>query len=133
MNYRIAWKNMDTGRVGVGPAKYTKEEAEALAEELNGDYPGFQHSAVPESDPSPKVATKPTLSERIHEAYQPTTDESPMPFGNFKGTPMKDVPSPYLDWLLGQPNFEENWPAIHAYILRNKNAINQDLERRGRR
>jgi hypothetical protein len=30
------------------------------------------------------------------------TDASRMPFGKFKGQPMKEVPAAYLDWLHGQ-------------------------------
>lgn len=46
MNYRIYWKNQDNGRQGTGTKAFTKEEAEALAQELNADYPGIDHVAI---------------------------------------------------------------------------------------
>lgn len=35
------------------------------------------------------------------------TDETPMPFGKHKGTPLKDVPPSYLLWLY------DNVPTLH--------------------
>ena len=60
------------------------------------------------------------------------TDEMPFPFGKHgpKGTEpcsMKQVPSAYLDWLLGQEWIGE-WPAVVAYIEKNKSSIDQDLK-----
>jgi hypothetical protein len=33
---------------------------------------------------------------------QQLTDNSPMPFGKYKGEPMANVPDPYLKWLRKQ-------------------------------
>lgn len=44
---------------------------------------------------------------------------------------MGEVPAAYFDWLLGQPWLKE-WPAVAAYIEKNKKAIDQDLERAAR-
>ena len=39
-----------------------------------------------------------------------------MPWGELKGTRMRDLPMTYLDFLLRQP-WLKDWPAIHAYVL----------------
>lgn len=54
-------------------------------------------------------------------------DDSPMPFGKHKGTPMGKVPAEYLDWLIGQKWVNE-WPDVRDYILNNKKAIDQELD-----
>lgn len=41
--YRIHWRNRENGRSGVGPRKFTKEDADALVVELNRDYPKIEH------------------------------------------------------------------------------------------
>lgn len=51
------------------------------------------------------------------------TDESPFPFGKWKGVKMSDVPSPYLDWFTGQA-WSAKWPAVLAYIKQTRNAAN---------
>ena len=56
----------------------------------------------------------------------PLHDEEPMPFGKYKGTKMKDVPSDYLDWLIGQP-WIAKWPRVKAYIEANKKSIEEDI------
>lgn len=52
------------------------------------------------------------------------TDETPMPFGKHKGTPLKDVPPSYLLWLY------DNVPTLHEgfkqYINYNRHIL--DLE-----
>lgn len=52
----------------------------------------------------------------------PLTDESPMPFGQFKGTPMGRLPMAYLDFLLRQ-GWLPSWPAVHAYVSSRKDEI----------
>ena len=44
--YVICWKTRDNERAGQGKKLFTREEAEALAEELNRDYPNFIHEAI---------------------------------------------------------------------------------------
>ena len=56
------------------------------------------------------------------------TDESPFPFGKWKGIKMINVPSTYLDWFIGQP-WATKWPAVVTYVQRSQKAIQQDLER----
>lgn len=61
------------------------------------------------------------------------TDDSPCPVnGRHTGQPMKDVPANYLDWLDGQGWLEHKHPDVKNYIARNREAINQDLEREER-
>lgn len=50
------------------------------------------------------------------------TDQTPMPWGEHKGTPMKDVPSSYLLWLFKQP-WIRDWPDVHAYLVANQDAL----------
>lgn len=57
-------------------------------------------------------------------------DESDFPFGKWKGTKMKNVPSPYLDWFIGQ-DWANRWPAVVNYINRSRKAIDQDLKKEG--
>ena len=42
----IGWKSKDEPRWGQGKKLFTREEAEALADEMNRDYPAFIHEAV---------------------------------------------------------------------------------------
>jgi hypothetical protein len=44
---RIAWRNKASGRSGTGPRVFAQAEALALVAELNREYPGFEHWAVP--------------------------------------------------------------------------------------
>ena len=60
-------------------------------------------------------------------AIEKLTDDSPMPFGKHEGVKMRDVPASYLDWLRGQP-WIKSWPAVHAYIRRNEDVIDEELE-----
>lgn len=43
--YVIAWRSKAEPRWGQGKKHFTREEAEALAAELNQDYPAFVHEA----------------------------------------------------------------------------------------
>lgn len=54
-------------------------------------------------------------------------DGDAMPFGMYKGWPMKNVPATYLDWLIDQ-DWIKQWPDVERYILSNEEAINQELE-----
>lgn len=46
-SYVIAWRSATSERSGRGKKLMTLEEAEALAAELNQDYPAFIHEVVP--------------------------------------------------------------------------------------
>ena len=39
---------------------------------------------------------------------------------------MKDVPSNYLDWIIGQ-TWISKWPRVKAYIEANKKSIEEDI------
>ncbi len=56
-------------------------------------------------------------------------DTSFMPFGKHIDKRMADVPDDYLDWLIGQ-EWIHNWPEVRAYIVKNKDAIDQDIDER---
>lgn len=57
------------------------------------------------------------------------TDESPMPFGKYKGEPLEDVPASYLLWLHAQgldkgplkEYIEENMDALDKEASENQN------------
>lgn len=55
------------------------------------------------------------------------TDKSPMPFGKYRGSYMGNLPAHYLDWLHGQ-SWLEDWPDVLAYIERNRDVIDKELE-----
>jgi hypothetical protein len=44
--YAIFWLAPDSYRCGMGKAQFTKEEAETLVAELNGEHPSFIHTAI---------------------------------------------------------------------------------------
>jgi hypothetical protein len=52
-------------------------------------------------------------------------DESPMPFGKYKGTPMQDVPASYLHWLWTNGVKSENSPVAN-YIRNNIVSLQQE-------
>ena len=54
-------------------------------------------------------------------------DTDPFPFGQWKGTPMQDVPAEYLDWLSDQ-DWISKWPRVRAYIDHNRAVIDKELE-----
>jgi hypothetical protein len=54
-------------------------------------------------------------------------DLDPMPFGKYKGIPMGEVPSDYLDWLIGQ-DWIYQWPDVEAYINDNLDSIQEDIK-----
>jgi hypothetical protein len=45
-SYVIYWKSKVNGRTGRGSKRFSREEAAALAEELNREYPQIEHQAV---------------------------------------------------------------------------------------
>lgn len=53
--------------------------------------------------------------------HPPLTDDSPMPWGKHKGTPMKDVPDEYLIWVYKQVTEKNQWQyrgVVMAYIYK---------------
>ena len=51
-------------------------------------------------------------------------DDSPMPFGKYKGIPLKKVPASYLLWLWDNAEFHAKpATAIHRYIRKSWSAI----------
>lgn len=61
----------------------------------------------------------------------PLQDDSPMPWGKYKGIPMQDVPADYLHWLWHEAGKKNNKVCpVADYIRRNLNALaieNQNL------
>jgi len=59
-------------------------------------------------------------------------DESPMPFGKYKGTEMANVPAWYLIWLWEKQGttkpFGEKAEAVQAYILDNLDVLRIEKE-----
>jgi len=54
------------------------------------------------------------------------TDNSPMPFGKFKGKAMVDVPAIYLLWL---HNEGCDNPAVKRYILDNLDVLKKEASK----
>jgi len=55
------------------------------------------------------------------------TDESEMPMGKHKGTPMANVPAHHLRWLSEQ-DWISKYPELQEYITENKDVIDQELK-----
>lgn len=55
-------------------------------------------------------------------------DDTPMPFGKYKGKPLKYVPANYLDWCIGQEWLPKRWPQLAAYITKNWKYIEKELD-----
>ena len=51
------------------------------------------------------------------------TDNSPMPFGKYVGSPMVDVPAVYLLWLHNEGCSHQG---VKQYILNNLDALNKE-------
>lgn len=47
----------------------------------------------------------------------PWTDDTVMPWGEHKGTAMRDVPSEHLLWLFSQDWTETAYPGLHTYLV----------------
>lgn len=56
---------------------------------------------------------------------QTLNDDSPMPFGKYKGIPMSDVPVAYLHWLWTDAKFKTQTKTsnVAAYIAENLDAL----------
>lgn len=50
-------------------------------------------------------------------------DTDPMPFGQYKGKPMQDVPACYLHWLWCNGKKDDHQCPVADYIRRNINAL----------
>ncbi len=62
------------------------------------------------------------------EGITPLTDDDICPIQKkHPNTRMADVPSDYLDWLLGQPWLKIKHPQLWAYIVRHKDVIQKDI------
>jgi hypothetical protein len=69
----IAWKSKSEPRWGQGKKLFTREEAQALADEMNQDYPGFIHEPF---NLSATQVTEPVLEPAvIHVDFQPAAAE----------------------------------------------------------
>src|SRR5947208_17030398 len=45
-SYAIIWVATNKDRSGISPKRFSKEQAESLAEELNANHPEFEHAVV---------------------------------------------------------------------------------------
>lgn len=54
------------------------------------------------------------------------TDNTPMPFGKYRGKPMIDVPAHYLLWLFNQGCDHEG---VKKYLIDNLDALNKEAGR----
>ena len=54
------------------------------------------------------------------------TDESPMPWGKYKGDKMINVPASYLIWLYDNNKCSRD---VKAYIKDNYNVLNEEMRR----
>ena len=53
-------------------------------------------------------------------------DDSPMPFGKYKGKPMQDVPADYFHWLWTNKKPSDNDKPVFKYIKANLNALKME-------
>ena len=56
------------------------------------------------------------------------TDESPMPYGKYKGRPMEDVPADYLIWLVDNQRAS---PEVMSYVEENREVLNKEIKEKG--
>jgi len=54
-------------------------------------------------------------------------DDSPMPFGKYKGQPMQDVPANYLHWLWTKGGLDKKHP-IGVYIQKNLECLKEEYK-----
>lgn len=59
-------------------------------------------------------------------AYEILTDDSPMPFGKYKGEAMSDVPASYLHWLWTNGMNKNFTNSVHLYIKENLTVLKQE-------
>lgn len=55
----------------------------------------------------------------------PWTDDTPYPWGEHQGTPMKDMPVQHLVWLLEQ-RWIKDWPGLYAYLETRREQLIED-------
>ena len=53
------------------------------------------------------------------------TDESPMPFGKYKGEKLGEVPSSYLLWFFEQ-KWASDWPELYDYVEEHYETLEED-------
>jgi len=55
-------------------------------------------------------------------------DNSLMPFGEHKGTPLKDVPAKYLMWLYEDcdKDWQDSYPELETYIEANWDVLDNE-------
>lgn len=62
----------------------------------------------------------------IHSNKKDLYDDSPMPFGKYKGEMMQDVPASYLQWLWINGLNKDIKNPVSKYIRDNINALKQE-------
>lgn len=58
----------------------------------------------------------------------PWTDDTLMPWGDHKGTALKDVPAIYKAWLLSQKHWIQDWPGLASYLRKHHDVIMKEAE-----
>lgn len=61
------------------------------------------------------------------------TDNSPMPFGKYKGTPMANVKASYLLYIYDQNLGKKNWGSMHhvmVYVGDNYEILKKEVEQK---
>lgn len=53
-------------------------------------------------------------------------DDSPMPFGKYKGQPMSEVPAHYLHWLWTNGKEHDPTCPVAEYIRKNKTVLESE-------
>lgn len=67
-----------------------------------------------------------------NDKVQALTDEDKMPFGQYTGRKMQDVPASYLDWMRDQHELLLKYPRVAKYISNNAALIDDELRVAGR-
>lgn len=52
-------------------------------------------------------------------------DDSPMPYGKYKGLPMEEVPADYLIWLVDNSRAS---PEIIEYVKENREVLDKEIK-----
>lgn len=58
----------------------------------------------------------------------PWTNDTIMPWGEHKGSALKDIPVNYLAWLLEQKHWIADYPGLNHYLRKNHDKIVKDAE-----
>ncbi len=97
--YVIVWKARKSGRTGQGTKHLDRQEANALAAELNEQFPEYEHmllnTADPEAKPLPPSLVQPLTSpaQAVEGATTSPKSDSATPQKSEATTPVQEVPA----------------------------------------